>query len=324
VAAAETVSGIAGRRLALTGVVCCGNVVFDILVRPVDAVVWNTTRWVDSIDTSLGGNGANTAAAVAALGVPARLVSAVGRDAFGERALERLRELGVDLSGVMRGDGPTSNTVVLVRDNGDRMFLHRPGVSAEAFAEPLVFERDCGFFHLGNAFALPNMRRNAAATLRAAVEAGYETSMDAGWDARGEWLDVLGPALPHTGLLFVNEDEALRLSGRDAYGPAAERLRELGARTVVVKRGAAGCSVFHAGGRSDEPAYEVQAVDTTGAGDCFAGAFLAARARGLELREAARVANAIGAMNVERIGATTGLRGWEETLEWMRAARVRV
>ncbi len=284
---------------------------------------WNATSWVDSIETSLGGNGANTAAAIAALGVPVRLLGMLGRDDFGAKALETLRARGVDLSFVSYGQGPTPATVVLVRPNGDRMFLHRPGASEEAFASPVELSPEmtagCGFFHLGNAFALPHMRRNAAETLRRARAAGLSTAMDAGWDARNRWLDDLGPALPHTDLLFVNEEEALKLSGCADYASAAARLRALGAGAVAVKRGAAGCAVFDAGGRIDAPAYDVPVVDTTGAGDCFAGTFLAALARGLTHADAARVANAAGALNVQQIGATTGLRSWEDTLAWMVA-----
>lgn len=265
--------------------------------------------------------------AIAALAVPVRLLGVVGKDDLAGRVLEPLRAAGVDVSLVSSADGPTPSTVVLISPNGDRMFLHRPGVSAIAFSEPVEFRVEvvagCRYFHLGNAFALPHMRRNAAETLRRARAAGLTTAMDAGWDARGRWLDDLGPALPHTDLLFVNEEEALKLSGCADYASAAARLLQLGAGTVVVKRGGAGCSVFDSCGRVDAPAYDVAVVDTTGAGDCFAGAFLAALARGLAYTDAARVANAVGALNVERVGATTGLRPWEDTLAWMRTARVK-
>ncbi len=327
-AGAQGVPGISrGRRRLTDGVLCCGNIVLDILVRPVEQLRWNATAWVDSIETSLGGNGANTAMAIASLGVPVRLLAVIGKDEPAARVLEPLRAAGVDVSLVSRADGPTPTTVVLINPAGDRMFLHRPGVSAIAFNDPVELPAEvvagCRYFHLGNAFALPRMRRNAAETLRRARAAGLTTAMDAGWDALGRWLDDLGPALPHTDLLFVNEEEALKLTGAAEYAPAAARLLELGAGTVVVKRGGAGCSVFDARGRIDAPAYDVPVVDTTGAGDCFAGGFLAALARGLACNDAARVANAAGALNVERVGATTGLRSWEDTLAWMRAARVK-
>lgn len=309
------------------GVLCCGNTVFDTLVRPVEELRWNASAWVDSIESSPGGNGANTSTAIAKLGVPVRLLSAVGTDKFAERVLEYLGRAGVERSFIRAIPGATSTTVVLIRGNGERMFLHHPGVIAEAFEQPPDFSAGiaggCRYFHLANAFALPRLRAHAGETMRRARAAGLTTAMDTGWDSRGRWLQDLAPALPYTDLLFVNEKEALELSGCRSFEQAAERLRELGASVVALKRGEHGCAVFDAGGRLDVPAYEVAAVDSTGAGDCFAGAFLAALARGLSHAEAARVANAAGALSVRRIGATAGLLSWDETIAWMRSAAVR-
>jgi sugar/nucleoside kinase (ribokinase family) len=92
---------------------------------------------------------------------------------------------------------------------------------------------------------------------------------------------------------------------------------------VVVKLGALGCAVFDAAGELRVPAFDVAVVDTTGAGDCFAGAFLAALERGLGLAEAARFANAAAALAVQQLGATAGLRSWDETRAWMENAPLR-
>jgi sugar/nucleoside kinase (ribokinase family) len=93
---------------------------------------------------------------------------------------------------------------------------------------------------------------------------------------------------------------------------------------VIVKRGASGCAVFGEDEEFDIPAFAVNAVDTTGAGDCFAGAYLAVLARGGSNREAARLANAVGALNVQHMGAVAGLRSWEETVAWMDTAPLRI
>jgi sugar/nucleoside kinase (ribokinase family) len=82
-----------------------------------------------------------------------------------------------------------------------------------------------------------------------------------------------------------------------------------------VKTGPRGCVV---NGR-EIPGFVVDAVDTTGAGDCFAGAFLAGIHHGLSPEECGRLANAVGAMNVQHLGATTGVRSLEETRTWMKS-----
>jgi sugar/nucleoside kinase (ribokinase family) len=309
------------------GVLCCGNIVMDILVRPVDRIAWNTTTWVEAIEQHAGGNGATTAFAAAVCGVPARLISVAGRDAFGDQLLARLADAGVDVTSVRRLDAATPATVALVNSSGDRLFLHRVGAGAEAFDEPPDLDgalaAGMSHFHLANLFALPGLRRHAGEILRRACAAGLATSVDTGWDSRGRWMEDLAPCLPHTGLLFVNQDEARALTGAADASQAARRFQEAGARVVLVKLGAQGCMVFGPEGEAHVPAFDVQAADTTGAGDCFAGAFLAALQRGLSLGEAARFANAAAALAVQQLGATAGFRSWDETRAWMETARVR-
>ena len=307
--------------MRLSGVLCCGNIVLDILVRPVDQLVFNTSLWVESIEQQLGGNGASTAFALGTLGVPVRLLGVAGRDPFGEFALARLSRAGVELGAVGFSESPTATTVVVVNSRGDRMLLHRPGASEAAFHQPVEFHapipEGMSHFHLANPFAFPRFRPHAAETLHRARAAGLSTSLDTGWDALGRWIEDLGPCLPFTDLLFVNADEARLLTGMNEPAGAAWRLRELGAGAVVVKLGAGGCRVLAPEANFAAPAFEVPVIDTTGAGDCFAGGFLAALHRGASLEEAARFANAVAALSIQFVGAPSGLRSYAETQAWM-------
>lgn len=293
------------------GVLVFGNVVFDIPVWPAADTDWNTTAWVDTIAESIGGNGANTSYALARLGVPARLMSLVGDDARGARLTGILADAGVDVSRVVKRAGvSTPCTVVLVDSGGARKFYHRPGATREVKPEEIVFDIDGGYthFHFGNPFAFRHVRESLASVMRRAKEAGLTTSIDTGWDSLGRWMEDLGPALPYTDLLFVNDSEERMLGGTAA-------LEARGATEIVVKTGQDGCIVRG----QTVPGFVVDAIDTTGAGDCFAGAFLAGLHRGWSWIESARLANAVGALNVQQLGATTGLRSFEETLEWMQA-----
>ena len=276
------------------------------------------STWVETIELNLGGNGANTSFTLARLGTRVRLWSTVGRDEFGEDVLARLRGAGVDVSGVERsGTAPTPTSVVLVHPNGKRALLHRPGASQEAFADgiPLTAEVADGFshLHLANIFSLRRFQVHAAALLQQARALGLTTSMDTGWDPQGLWMETLRPCLPHTGLLFVNDDEARQLTGSGDPREAARILQEHGARDVVVKLGPQGCLVAAGGEHLTVAARAVQAVDTTGAGDCFAGGYLAALQRRFSNQDAARFANAVGAMCVRCLGAVTGIGNFEET-----------
>ncbi|HKW96146.1 MAG TPA: carbohydrate kinase family protein [Bryobacteraceae bacterium] len=311
----------------MSGVLVCGNLVLDMLVRPVDVFPWGTTTLVESIEQHLGGNGAATSYTLGRLGITARLVGMVGQDAFGDVLLEKLTNAGVETKWISRCSAPTATTVALVSSSGNRMFLHRLGASAEAFAEPVELTpeltRGVSHFHLASVFGLPRLRPKTADLLRRAQEAGLKTSVDTQWDTRGRWMEDLAPCLPHTDVLFMNEDEARMLTASSDASRAAQIMRERGAGTVVVKLGARGSAVFGPDFTIECPAFDVPVVDTTGAGDCFVGAFLAARLHGRSLPDAACFANAVGALTVQQLGNVEGVRSFEATEEWMRSAQSR-
>lgn len=299
---------------------CAGNMVYDVLVRPVAGIAWDTTTWVESVEPNLGGNGASTATALGILGVPVRLLAWAGRDAFGDFLVSKLAGAGVDTTHVVRSDAATATTIALVNDEGRRAFLHRPGASAIAFPEPPALTSGAAghaaHLHVANPYGVPNLRRFAAPMLRDARAAGMTTSLDTGWDSRGEWMRVLAPCIDQLDILFANEQEALHLTGAANYPEAGRLLRRAGARVVAVKLGAAGCAVYTDETEFVDPGFAVTAIDSTGAGDCFAAGFLAALRHGADWREAASFANAVGALNVQHLGATAGVLGYQETRAW--------
>jgi sugar/nucleoside kinase (ribokinase family) len=130
-------------------------------------------------------------------------------------------------------------------------------------------------------------------------------------------MEDIGPCLRNTDLLFVNDSEAKMLTGSDEPREATRIFRRHGAKDVVIKVGPRGCIIFADDQEHHVPGFAVTAKDTTGAGDCFVGAFLTAVHRGLSYVEAGRVANAAGAMNVEQLGAAKGVRSWAETEAWI-------
>jgi sugar/nucleoside kinase (ribokinase family) len=311
------------RIRSLGGVICCGNISLDMPVWPVERIAWGTTLWVEEIEQNIGGNGGNTSIALARLGTPVRLYGTVGSDARGDQLLAQLRREGVDATRVARSQLETTSVVCLVHPSGDRMFLHRPGASRDLDPGRLRFDDGPAFthFHFANPFALPVARYHAQELFARARAAGLTTSLDTGWDSMGRWgLDV-DSCLPDVDLLFVNESEAEKLTGLDDPDAAARALQDRGAAEVVIKLGGRGCVVYAEAGRMAIPAFAVEVKDTTGAGDCFAGGFLAALHHLLDLRGAAAVANAVGAMSVERLGTVAGVKSWHETQSWMAGAR---
>jgi len=308
------------------GIYCTGNIVVDTLVRPVEAMPpWSTTTYVDSISTHLGGNGAITAYAAGMMGVPVKLAGAVGQDHAGDYAIQRLTAAGVDVSTVQRPDGvATAETVGLVNREGNRLFFHELGASGVFGASGLPFDantiRGLRFFHYGSVFCLPALRPDARLVLKRAKTAGLTTSLDSDWDTEGRWIEEFGPLCPLIDYLFVNLEEGAKLTGRTTAAGIGGFFRERGVPNVIVKTGARGCGVFSAAENFESPAFAVEVVDSTGAGDCFCGAFLAGLCRGYDLRDAARLANATAAHSIRKVGCSEGVVDFESTRVWMAKA----
>jgi sugar/nucleoside kinase (ribokinase family) len=293
-------------------VVVCGNVVFDILARPVEEVRWEATTVIESVSQQLGGNAGSTSCTLGTLGIPVSIVTLAGRDAAAETVMHRLRGAGVDLSLVQFVDAPTSIAISLIRSNGERALLYQLAAASEDF-QPFTLPPDATHFHLAAVYRMRHLRQIAPQLLKRAREAGLRTSLDTQWDTEGEWMKVLAPSLPWADYTLMNEEEAGILTGRTEPEEAARVLRDLGGNHVIIKLGRRGC---WADGVTI-PGFEVDAIDTTGAGDCFSGGFVAALQRGLPVEDAARFANVVGALAVQKVGATAGVLDWDSTARWL-------
>lgn len=307
-------------------VVCAGILVADVICRPVPRVPPpGSLELVDELVMRTGGCALNTAIALARAGVRTALAGRVGTDPFGDFLVAQAERERIDVRVARDRERGTSASVVLVSPSGERAFLHHVGANARFSLEDVPFAAFAGAkaFHLAGAFVMDAMDgAGSAEALRRARGMGMATSLDTVWDARGRWLDLLAPALPHLDLFLPSAAEAEKLSGRKNAADAARFFLDRGVKTVAVKRGAAGALVTDGRETIDLEAFPVAVVDTTGAGDAFAGGFLAGLVRGLPLRACALLGNAAGAACVTALGAAPPFRSFAE-LESFVPARSR-
>jgi len=309
-------------------VTCVGVLVADVIVHAVDA--WpeqGRLELVDGIELRSGGLAHTTSVTLAKLGVSTATVGRVGADPFGMFLIEVLREHGVEIH-VRRDDtASTSATVVAVTSNGERSFLHLVGANARLGPDdvPEALLRSSKAVHLGGYFILPGLDgAPAAMVLQRARAAGCTTSLDVAWDAKGRWMTLLAPCLPHLDVLFGNVDELGHCAGEREPARIAASLRRRGVKVVAVKMGEHGAYVDGPEWRGHVPAFAVTAVDTTGAGDAFCGGFLAGMLAEWDLQRVTRFANAVGAMCVTAVGGATGIRSMAETLRFMETTPTRL
>ena len=258
-----------------------------------------------------GGAAANFAVAAAKLGLKASFIGCVGLDEDGDWLLSKLASHGVDTSLVKRVRERTGFVVVLVEAGGERTMVAYRGANA-ALYEAGLEDLDYSMFDWVHASSI---RPDAAAgAFKAAKRAGATTSYDPGGAVAMMGFGRLLQALEHTDVLFLNEREAQLLESSGG-GPELEAVRRL-VPTVVVKMGAEGAMAYRGGEAASAPAFRVEVVDTTGAGDAFDAAFCYALARGLGLRESLVFANACAALKITRRGAQSSPT-LQEVLEFL-------
>jgi sugar/nucleoside kinase (ribokinase family) len=307
-------------------IICIGILVADIIGRPLRAVPDpGKLVLVDEMSLHTGGCASNTATALARLGLPVEVIGKVGTDSFGDFVLNALTERRIGTQGIMRDKGVgTSATMVMVAPDGERRFVHYLGANARLTLDDIDLSMvEAGsILHIGGSLVMPGIDgQPTAELLRHAREAGVTTFLDTVWDDTGRWMDTLAPCLPYIDYFVPSLPEAQALTGLDDPTEVARTLLERGVRTVGLKMGVDGCLVMS--GESQVirlPAFQVDVVDATGAGDAFAAGFIAGVWQGWPLEKTARFANAVGALSVTGLGASGGVRSLSETLSFMENA----
>ena len=279
-----------------------GDVMTDIVVRATGPLARGSDRRA-SIVFRPGGSAANQAAWLASFGAEVDFVARVGAADL-ESETARLRAAGVRPHLVEDNDRETGRLVALIDPDGERSFLTDRGANdALRSADiPDALIAGAALIHLsGYSFFAPSPR---AAVLDVMRRAGVKpVSVD---PASAEFLREVGAENFHdwtlgAAILFPNAEEAAILAGSDDPETQCARLAAI-YPLVVIKRGAAGCEAAAGARRWRAEARQVGAIDTTGAGDAFVAAFLAARLAGEDIQPALERAVAAGAQAATRIG----------------------
>ena len=301
-------------------IVAVGSLNADLVLLAKRLPLPGETLSCGNVATVPGGKGANQAYAAARLGARSLMCGQVGNDAFGPVLIDSLNRAGVDTGNVRTIAGPTGTAFIIILPNGENSILLSPGANGEFIAgeerfAPLELRPgDCLLAQL----EVP--LETTAAALRCARAAGAITILDPA-PARSlpqevlQLADWLTPNQTEAAILLGRED--LEIDSYEQAAAAAEQLRALGARAVIMKLGAMGCVIATADGAASYPSHAVTAVDTTAAGDVFNGAFAVALTEGRDTGRAARFACAAAAISVTRMGAQPSMPSRSEVDEFL-------
>jgi len=277
-------------------------------VRPDDAAVYRR---------GYGGDTSNCAIAAARLGARTAYVTRLGDDAFGRLFVELWRNEGIDVSGVgIDSDAPTAIYFVTHGPQGHEFSYLRAGSAASRMRPadlPLALIRDAKVLHVSGISQA--ISASACDTVFAAIDcaraAGVKVSYDSNLRLKLWPLQRARAVITATIALcdwFVPSfEEAAQLSGATEPQAILDWCHARGAPLVALKMGAEGCWISTGDARERVPGNRVDAVDATGAGDCFDGAFATRLVAGDTPLMAARYANAAAALATTGYGAVAPL-----------------
>jgi ribokinase len=262
-----------------------------------------------------GGKGANQAVAAARLGAQVTLVGCLGRDVFGDQAIAGYRQEGIDVSHMVRDAQAASGVALIFVDaQGENSIAVASGANARltpadverakeaiASADVLLVQLEVPILAVQRAIELAHH-----AGVRVILNPAPARQIDPGLLAQ---VDIATP----------NEHEIRVVVGEEERQAAIERMLDAGTGTVLVTLGSEGVLWASRDGRQRVPAFAVQAIDTTAAGDAFNGGLAYALGCGLAMAGAIRYANAVGALAVTRMGAQPSLPTKVEVDAFLRA-----
>jgi|SRR5271165_647520 len=290
-------------------IVVVGSINLDLVVGADRIPQVGETIIGNSFSTFYGGKGANQAVSAAKLGYPVSMVGNVGSDAFGAQLRNGLKDADVDTAYVNTVEGPSGVALITTGRRGENNIVVVPGA---------------------NGHLTPELLEKAAAILERAgfLLAQLETPIEtvdylAQFAERHDIPLMLDPAparelskslLRRVTWITPNETEATELiksgsenGNQDSYA-AADHLLASGVKNVLLKLGSRGCVIAQPNRlKKLIPAFSVNAVDTTGAGDAFNAGFAVALIRGLPVAQSAVFASAVAAISVTRHGAQSSM-----------------
>jgi len=260
------------------------------------------------VHRSAGGSAANTVIALSQFGGRGFYTCKVASDELGDLYADDLQANGVETNAREHSeDGHTGRCLVLVTPDADRTMCTYLGITGGLTRHELVPDALCDseYVYIEGYLATSDTARDAAVHARELAQAaGVRTALSLSdpnivAHFREGLLEMIGPGLD---LVFANEDEAKHMAGAGDIHAAVEWMKGI-AREFVITRGAQGALAWDGQAVVQIPAQPVQPVDTVGAGDMFAGAFLHGRSRGWDHAAAGRLATTAAARLITAYGA---------------------
>lgn len=288
-----------------------GAFVADLTCRTARMPKWGETILGEAFKMGPGGKGSNQAVAAARLDADVRLITKLGRDAFGDMARKFYQDQGMSLDHILEDAEESSGTATILVDHttSENTIVVVPGACGKLTVAEVEAARD----EIASAdIFLTQLELPIPPTIRG-IEIAHESGVPVILNPAPA-IPVPANVLAKVDYLTPNETEALGLIGSNTtidpsdFDTLADRLLQTGVKNVVLTLGEKGAFVKNAHLREFVPAFSIgKVVETTGAGDAFAGGFAVALAEGKTIVEATRYGCAVAGISVTRPGTAPSM-----------------
>jgi sulfofructose kinase len=274
-------------------VLCVGHACYDLVFAVDHHPDADEKTFAEKFINCGGGPAANAAVTVSRLGLKSAFAGYLGNDFFGQRHLEEFSQAAVNTDLIVRSDSPTPLSAILVKPDGRRTVVNYRGATPPLPADSIDFSR----WHPQVILFDGHEPEVSLALMKTIKGRRISTVLDAGSVHRGALK-----LLERVDYTVASQKFARECTGKEDPQQAALKLGQLGS-AVVITLGEAGLVWQNEDGSGSLPAFSIDSVDTTGAGDAFHGAFAAGLAYGKRWKDLLTYASAVGALCCTKYGA---------------------
>jgi len=307
----------------LDSIAVIGSLNIDLVVQTSRVPEAGETLSGESFSVIPGGKGANQAVAASRAGANVFMFGCVGKDAFGPEMILKLKEAGVNPQFVETIPGVSTGTAtILVEESGENRIVIVPGANACVTPEWID-----GLWHEISKSSLILLQHEIPLkTVFHIISKAAQENIPVVLNPAPIY-PIPGKYLKQVSVLIVNEIECGNLIGfpitsRRKAHDAADVWLQAGIETVIVTLGSEGAIIHNAEKKYYQPAFQVDVVDTTAAGDTFVGAFAASLLQKKETEEAMRFSSAAAALAVTKLGAQTSIPNVEDVYRYLLEEQV--